>query len=165
MSAGTPDWLPNKYKKEAVQYYDGLDSVQWADVYWHVEHHGTRNATYASMEGSNRPCGKHDTEDSYQDVGCWLPTALLFRPANGLRDSLSNHAFAARLSAEIDSSNLAGHKKRPLKSDPKWRAKRPVLNAVMAYHRGKKWRSALVYGMVFTARQRELEKRLIENTN
>ena len=160
--AGSPeqDWLPNQYKKEAVQYYDALDSAQWADVYWHDENHGIRNAVYAGMEGSNRPRGKHGDEDSYQDVGINFYTARRFREALDLRDSLRVHAFAANLCAEIDSAKLAGHRKRNHKSNPKWRAKRPVLNATMAYPGGKSWRNRLIYGMVHEARCRELEKRL-----
>lgn len=152
--------MPRKYKLEAVVYYDALDSAQWADVYWHVERHGVRNAVFAGVEGSNRPRGKHRRESSFQCVGINYNAAQLYRPINGLRDSLYIHKYAAELSAEIDSSNLAGHRKRYLETNHQWRAKRPTLNATMAYPGGNNWRSRLVYGMVFIARQRELEKRL-----
>ena len=154
------DWLPNAYKLEAVEYYDELDSVQWADVYWHVEHYGTRQAVFAGLEGSNRPRGKHGDEDSYNCLGVNFATALLYRPLKGLRDSLESHIYTSKLAAEIDSAKISGHKKRWLESDSKWRAKRPVLNATMAYPGGSKWRNRLIYGMVHEARCRELEKRL-----
>ncbi|KKK83557.1 hypothetical protein LCGC14_2792180 [marine sediment metagenome] len=154
------EWLPNKYDKGAVKYYDSLDSLQWVDVYWHVDNYGIRQAIFAGLEGSNRPLGKHPDEDSYQDVGIFYETALLYRPAKDLRDSLLSHSFAAKISSEIDSSNIAGHKKRYLVDDHKWRAERPILNATMAYPGGSSWRNRLIYGMVFMARENELIKRL-----
>ena len=159
--AQASDWLPNQYKLDAKEYYDALDSAQWADVKWHVNQHGTRNAIFAGMEGSNRPRDKHDDEDSYQDVGIYYPAVAAYWPLV-LRDSLGIHAYAAKLSAKIDSANLAGHHKRYLETDHKWRAKRPTLNATMAYPGGKFWRNRLIYGMVHEARCRELEKRLKE---
>ena len=162
-SAGTPaeDWLPGEYKRGAVKYYDALDSLQWVDVDWHVERHGIRNAVYAGMEGSNRPRGKHPTEPSYQCVGINYHAAKLYRSIDGLRDSLRIHEYASKLAAEIDSANLAGHRKRYLENNHQWRAKRPTLNATMAYPGGNEWRSRLIYGMVHEARCRELEKRLL----
>ena len=154
------DWLPNAYKIEAAKYYDKLDSAQWADVNWHIEKLGIRSAVFAGMEGSNRPRGKHPTESSYQCVGVYYYTAKLYRPVRGLRDSLLSHGYTARLAAEIDSTKLAGHRKRYLETNHKWRAKRPTLNATMAYPGGKFWRNRLIYGMVHEARCRELEKRL-----
>ncbi len=143
-----------------MKYYDELDSAQWADVWWHVEHYGIRQAVFAGLEGSNRPQGKHRSEPSFQCVGVYYHTAKLYRPARGLRDSLLNHGYTAKLSAEIDSANLAGHHKRYLETNHKWRAKRPTLNATMAYPGGKFWRNRLIYGMVHEARSRELEKRV-----
>ena len=156
------DWLPNSYKIEAKAYYDKLDSAQWADVWWHVDHYGIRQGVFSGMEGSNRPREKHGDEDSYQCLGVNYFTALLFRPALGLRDSLLLHGFVAALSHEIDSTKIAGHKRRWLEKDHKWRAKRPILNATMAYPGGKFWRNRLIYGMVHEARCRELEKRMKE---
>ena len=160
--AGSPaeDWLPNQYKKEAIQYYDALDSDQWVDVIWHVDNYGIRQGVFAGLEGSNRQRGKHGDEDSFQCLGVYFQTAQLYQPGVGLRDSLYSHPFVARLSFEIDSSNISGHQKRTIKDRPKWRAKRPVLNATMAYPGGKSWRNRLIYGMVHEARCRELGKRL-----
>ncbi len=155
------EWLPRKYQIEAVKYYDKLDSAQWADVWWHYENYGIRNAVFAGLEGSNRPRGKHRAEPSFQCVGVYYHTAQLYRPIDGLRDSLLIHEYTAKLSAEIDSANLAGHRKRYLEDNHQWRAKRPALNAAMAYPGGSKWRDRLVYGMAFMARERELQRRLI----
>lgn len=147
------EWLPNQYKKEAVQYYDALDQAQWADVHWHVKYYGIRQAIFAGMEGSNRPRGKHGNEDSWQDVGVHYATARLLRSAKGLRDNLRVHAFAAQLSAEIDTDNLAKEYRK--------HSTRPELNAAMRYPGGSQWKNRLVYGMAFIARQLELEHRLI----
>ncbi len=152
-SAQTLDWLPKRYSREAVKYYDQLDSRQWTDVYWHNKYYGIRQAVFAGMEGSNRSRGKHGDEDTYQDVGVSYGTAKLYRSGRNLRGNLKVHNFAAKLSAEIDSANLAIEFKRG--------SKRPELNAAMWYPGGKKWRSRLKYGMAFTARERELEKRLV----
>ena len=144
-------YIPNAYRIAAKEYYDLYTESQWQDVRWHIREHGYRNATYASMEGSNIPQGKHPDEDSFQCAGIYYPAARLFRSHGGLRDSLRSHAYAAGLSAEIDSHNLALERKRG--------SLRPELNATMRYPGGSKWRSRLKYGLVFMARQSELKKR------
>ncbi len=150
---GKDHWIPNKYKKEAVQYYDALDADQWEDVFWHAKAFGVRNAVFAGTEGSNRPRGRHGEEDSWQDVGIYYGTARIYFPAQGLRGHLRDHTFAATLSAEIDAGNLTMELHRS--------TLRPALNAAMRYPGGSNWRNRLGYGLTFMARYSELERRLI----
>lgn len=137
-------YIPPAYIDEARNYYNSLDSAQWADVWWHIEEYDTNNAIIAGLEGSNRSIGKHLMEHSHQDVG-FSDGALALFFLGAPHDSLNSHRWAAMAADSLFRYNYSLEVRRE--------SARPLLNAAMRYPGGSSWRNRLLYGLHFMARR------------